>query len=64
MTRTSCAADGRGVQAHMTEKGFELLKQASPAHVDSVRRVFVDAIDPDDYAALGRAMQATLAVAD
>lgn len=64
VTRTSCAADGRGVQAHMTEKGFELLKQASPAHVDSVRRVFVDAIDPDDYAALGRAMQATLAVAD
>ena len=48
----------------MTEKGFELLKQASPAHVDSVRRVFVDAIDPDDYAALGRALQATLAVAD
>lgn len=64
VTRSACMADGRGVQAQMTEKGFELLKRAAPAHVDSVRRVFVDAIDPDDYAAVGRAMQATLAVAD
>ncbi|SHI71509.1 DNA-binding transcriptional regulator, MarR family [Tessaracoccus bendigoensis DSM 12906] len=64
VTRTSCAADGRGVQATMTEMGFQLLKQAAPAHVDSVRRVFVDAISPDDFTALGRAMQEVLAVAD
>lgn len=64
VTRTSCVADGRGVQATMTEMGFQLLKQAAPAHVDSVRRVFVDAIAPDDFTALGRAMQEVLAVAD
>lgn len=64
VVRTSCAADGRGVQAEMTEKGFTLLKRAAPAHVDSVRRVFVDAIAPEDFTAMGRAMQATLAVAD
>lgn len=64
VTRTSCDSDGRGVQATMTEAGFDLLKRAAPAHVDSVRRVFVDAIDDDDYAALGRAMAAVLAVAD
>ncbi|NHB85752.1 MarR family transcriptional regulator [Tessaracoccus sp. HDW20] len=64
VTRSSCSSDGRGVQAHMTPKGFDLLKEAAPAHVDSVRRVFVDAISPEDFAALGRAMQATLAVAD
>lgn len=62
--RTQCASDGRGVQAKMTDAGYALLQTAAPAHVDSVRRVFVDAIDPDDFAALGRAMQATLAVAD
>lgn len=62
--RTSCAADGRGVQAVMTGAGYDLLKRAAPAHVDSVRRVFVDAIAPEDYAALGRAMSAVLAVAD
>ena len=48
----------------MTDAGFALLQTAAPAHVDSVRRVFVDAIDAEDFAALGRAMQATLAVAD
>ncbi|WP_353082187.1 MarR family winged helix-turn-helix transcriptional regulator [Tessaracoccus lapidicaptus] len=64
VTRVSCASDGRGVQAVMTESGYELLKRAAPAHVDSVRRVFVDAIAPEDYAALGRAMAAVLAVAD
>ncbi|GAA3879635.1 MarR family winged helix-turn-helix transcriptional regulator [Tessaracoccus defluvii] len=62
--RMSCASDGRGVQARMTDAGFALLQTAAPAHVDSVRRVFVDAIDAEDFAALGRAMQATLAVAD
>ena len=62
--RMSCASDGRGVQARMTDAGFALLQTAAPAHVDSVRRVFVDAIDEEDFAALGRAMQATLAVAD
>ncbi|HSO70149.1 MAG TPA: MarR family transcriptional regulator [Arachnia sp.] len=62
--RTSCASDGRGVQATMTPTGFDLLKKAAPAHVDSVRRVFVDAMSPEDYVALGRAMSAVLAVAD
>lgn len=64
VTRLSCASDGRGVQAQMTQKGLDLLRNAAPAHVDSVRRVFVDAITPEDFAALGRAMQASLAVAD
>lgn len=64
VTRQSCDSDGRGVQATMTDAGFDLLKRAAPAHVDSVRRVFVDAIDEDDYAALGRAMSSVLAVAD
>lgn len=62
--RVSCSSDGRGVQAVMTAEGFELLKRAAPAHVDSVRRVFVDAITPEDYEALGRAMRSVLAVAD
>lgn len=64
VTRTSCDSDGRGVQATMTDEGMALLVRAAPAHVDSVRRVFVDAIDPADYEVLGRAMAAVLAVAD
>lgn len=62
--REPCASDGRGVQAVLTDDGYELLKRAAPAHVDSVREVFVDAISPADYEALGRAMAAVLVVAD
>ena len=64
LRREACESDGRGVQAVMTSSGYALLKRAAPAHVDSVRRVFVDAIEPGDYEALGRAMSACLAVAD
>lgn len=50
--------DRRGVRAHLTDKGFELLAEAAPAHVAAVRRFLVDAVDPEDYQALGRAMAA------
>lgn len=62
--REACSSDGRGVQAVLTDEGYELLKRAAPAHVDSVREVFVDAIGPDDYKSLGRAMRAVLSYAD
>lgn len=64
MKREPCCSDGRGVQAVLTDEGWGLLKRAAPAHVDSVREVFVDAIGANDYKALGRAMEAILAVAD
>jgi len=60
--RTRCKQDGRGVVAQLTDEGFDLLERTAPHHVESVRRIFVDAVDPDDYAALGRAMQSILAV--
>ncbi len=60
--RTRSKQDGRGVVAELTDEGFALLERSAPFHVESVRRIFVDAVDPDDYAAVGRAMQAILAV--
>ena len=38
----------------------QLLEEAAPSHVECVRRNFVDAVDPEDYAAVGRAMDAIL----
>lgn len=58
--RTNCSDDGRGVNARLTDAGFQTLASAAPAHVQSVREVFVDAIDADDFIALGRAMSAIL----
>jgi DNA-binding MarR family transcriptional regulator len=58
--RLSCPSDRRGVWAHLTEAGMDLLRTAAPSHVLSVRRYFVEAIDPKDYEALGRAFAAVV----
>ena len=57
---TRCAAEGdrRGVEARMTDKGWDLLVQAAPTHVSGVRAHFVDLAESDDFAALGRVMDA------
>ncbi|HEY5822056.1 MAG TPA: MarR family transcriptional regulator [Propionibacteriaceae bacterium] len=60
--RTSCPTDRRGVWAHLTDHGLELLKTAAPSHVDAVRKNFVEAMTEDDYAALGRAFAAVVAL--
>lgn len=62
--RCSAQDDRRGVYAKLTQKGYELLDQAAPGHVSAVRRIFVDAADEADFQALGRVMQAVLAVED
>lgn len=58
--RTMCPDDRRGVWAELTDAGFTLLRAAAPSHVACVRRNFVEAVDPADFAALGRAFQAVL----
>lgn len=62
--RTSASEDRRGVVAVLTPAGHDLLVAAAPSHVAAVRRILVDACDPDDFAALGRVMKAVLAVQD
>jgi DNA-binding MarR family transcriptional regulator len=55
-----CAAEGdrRGVEARMTDKGWNLLVEAAPTHVNGVREHFVDLASADEFAAMGRLMNA------
>ena len=62
--RRSASDDRRGVLAELTAKGYALLVEAAPSHVAAVRRILVDVTDPKDFAAMGRALDAVLAVAD
>jgi len=62
--RVACPSDRRGVNAIMTPAGYRLLVDAAPSHVESVRRALVDRVDPDDFEALGRAMEAVSRVTD
>lgn len=64
VARMACPSDRRGVIAVMTTHGYQLLVTAAPAHVESVRRALVDPVDPEDFAALGRAMDAVIGVTD
>ena len=59
--RTNCPTDRRGVWAELAAKGFELIKEAAPTHVETVRRNFVEVMSEADYAAVGRAFTAILA---
>lgn len=62
--RRSCPTDRRGVWAHLSDHGFELLKTAAPSHVEAVRQFFIEAISPEDYAALGRAFATVVSVTE
>jgi DNA-binding MarR family transcriptional regulator len=55
-----CAAEGdrRGVEAQMTEKGWALLVEAAHTHVTGVREHFVDLATDEEFAAMGRLMNA------
>ncbi|MFI5478039.1 MarR family winged helix-turn-helix transcriptional regulator [Streptomyces rubiginosohelvolus] len=50
-------ADGRGCLLVLTPAGWDVLRDAAPSHVASVRRHFVDRLTSDELAALGRIAQ-------
>ncbi|MDP2772176.1 MAG: MarR family transcriptional regulator [Nocardioides sp.] len=56
--RADSPDDGRGVVAVMTERGRLLLENVAPTHVNGVRDYLVDLVTPEDFAALGRVMNA------
>jgi DNA-binding MarR family transcriptional regulator len=59
--RQSCPTDRRGVWAELTTQGLQLIQAAAPAHVETVRRHFVEVMSDEEYAALGRAFSAVVA---
>lgn len=53
--RETCDSDKRGLNAVMTEHGWDVLVAAAPSHVESVREHFVDVLTPQEFEALGAA---------
>ena len=56
--RSRSDEDGRGIIASLTDKGHDLLVRAAPTHVEGVRDHLVDLADDEDFAAVGRVMDA------
>lgn len=58
VARSTSPDDGRGIVASMTDQGYALLERVAPFHVTGVRDYLVDLVGEDDFAALGRVMNA------
>jgi DNA-binding MarR family transcriptional regulator len=56
--RSTSPEDGRGVIASLTGKGQQFLENLAPLHVEGVRDHLVDLASDEDFAALGRVMNA------
>jgi DNA-binding MarR family transcriptional regulator len=56
--RSVSPEDGRGIVCTLTRRGHDLLVEAAPVHVAGVRDYLVDLSAREDFAALGRVMNA------
>ncbi|MGW2091831.1 MarR family winged helix-turn-helix transcriptional regulator [Promicromonospora sukumoe] len=54
--RRAAEGDRRGVNCTMTDAGYTALEVSAPGHVAAVRRILVDALDPEEFEVLGRIM--------
>jgi DNA-binding MarR family transcriptional regulator len=50
-----CPEDGRGQEAVLTDAGFAALVEAAPLHLKTVRDSFIDRLDDEELAVIGRA---------
>jgi DNA-binding MarR family transcriptional regulator len=58
VARSTSPEDGRGVIASLTDTGRQFLENLAPIHVNGVRDHLVDLASDEDFAALGRVMDA------
>lgn len=57
LSRAPDPADGRGCFLVLSAQGLEALEHAAPAHLESVRRHFIDRLSPEDLTAVERIAQ-------
>lgn len=62
--RRACVEAGRRTAAHLTPAGRQKLEEAAPTHVQEVRRIVVDQLDPEQLAGLGAAARTVVAAID
>ncbi|MGW6456010.1 MarR family winged helix-turn-helix transcriptional regulator [Streptomyces sp. NPDC055078] len=61
VSREDCPDDGRGAFIVATAAGYRAIEDAAPMHVQHVRRLFIDALTPEDLRALARISNRVLA---
>ncbi|GGO92779.1 MarR family winged helix-turn-helix transcriptional regulator [Wenjunlia tyrosinilytica] len=48
--RENCESDRRGLYTVLTDHGWDTMRKVAPAHVESVRRLFIDRMTPRSLA--------------
>ncbi|MFB4195775.1 MarR family winged helix-turn-helix transcriptional regulator [Streptomyces carpaticus] len=61
VAKEECPDDGRGAFIVATPAGHRAIEEAAPTHVEHVRRLFTDALTPEELAALARISDRVLA---
>jgi DNA-binding MarR family transcriptional regulator len=64
VAKEKCAADRRGAFVVVTEQGREEIAAAAPGHVETVRRLFVDRLDPEQLDTIAAAAETVLDALD
>ena len=57
--REVCPTDERGVLAILTDAGYQVLERTAPGHVRAVRESLIDALTPEQVAALAEILEVT-----
>ena len=52
ISREPCTANGRYIEATLTDAGWDVVERAAPGHVEAVRRYVFDALGPEQVTAL------------
>jgi len=61
VAKERCESDRRGAFVVLTRKGRAEIEAAAPGHVEAVRRLFVDRLDPAQLDAIAEAAEQVLA---
>ncbi|WP_030755156.1 MarR family winged helix-turn-helix transcriptional regulator [Streptomyces sp. NRRL F-5135] len=60
VAREECPDDGRGAFIVATPAGYKAIEEAAPQHVEHVRRLFIDALTPNQLHTFGQLSQRIL----
>jgi DNA-binding MarR family transcriptional regulator len=55
--RDSCATDSRGAEVSLTAEGARAFRRSTAPHMRSIKRHFADALEPEQFKALGGILQ-------
>jgi DNA-binding MarR family transcriptional regulator len=58
--RESCPGDGRFINAVLTDAGWDKVVATAPGHVETIRKLVIEALSPEEFRALGAASQQIL----